>query len=118
MVACSNTAMLLLLVVCFGSVSCVRVVRAHDLGHAAVSQAPGARLLWVWVPPSDTYGYPTRMRLHGDQAVGVVGERDAQLVVELGLVGRVGVGEHVDDVSSAVTSALTCSLVSLSPGIW
>ena len=49
-------------------------------------------------PPSDTNGYPTRVRLHGHGAGGVVAQRDAELAVELGLDLGVGSGEHADDV--------------------
>lgn len=52
----------------------------------------------VHFPPSDTNGYPTRVRLHGHGAGGVVAQRDAELAVELGLVLGVGSGEHADDV--------------------
>lgn len=57
-------------------------------------------------PPSDTYGYPTGLSLHGDGAAGVVTQRDAELPVLIGLVGRVGGGECSDDVSERLHDCL------------
>ena len=53
-------------------------------------------------PPSDTHLYPTRECLDGDPSVGVVREAHAEFGVELRLVCRVGVREHVDDVAQGL----------------
>jgi len=55
--------------------------------------------------PSDTHLYPTREGLDGDSAVRVVREADPELGVELRLVCRIRVCQHVDDVAWASTSA-------------
>ena len=56
-------------------------------------------------PPTRTVT-PTSLGLHGHVAGGVVAQRDAELGVELGLVSRVGGGEHGDDVPHCVHECL------------
>jgi hypothetical protein len=49
--------------------------------------------------PSDTHVYPTRQHLDVDPPVRAVGEVDAELPVQLGLVLGVGVGERAHEVT-------------------
>src|SRR5690606_3800169 len=49
-------------------------------------------------PPSDTYGYPTRMGLHGNHPIGGVLQRHAEVAVDLSLGLGVGLRQHADDV--------------------